>query len=262
MTIGSILWRQLLLVAALVCAHASASLATVPLDLQDPSPRPVLVEWENSTDPSAVGVTYAPPVGASYSASGNVGTLVIPIESHETIRTVVGGEAEPGTFSSVTIEIDLTTFEVTSQTANGTVPIAVGSTYGYSFTQNPLTSNGTAGFAYVPGPGIGLPQFCASQAEVDAQCPTNPAYCGVTCNVVAGAAYEASSGEVNMVGTDDQLHCAGACIPFLTFSLYGDLRFSEDPTRHLPSLGPIALLMLGGAIIASARGFLVNARRD
>jgi hypothetical protein len=86
MTIGSNLWRKLILVAALVCAHASASLAMTPLDVQDPTPRPVLAEWENSTDLSAVGVSYAPPVDASYSASGNVGTLVIPIVSHETMR--------------------------------------------------------------------------------------------------------------------------------------------------------------------------------
>ena len=261
MTIGSNLWRKLILVAALVCAHASASLAMPPLDVQDPTPRPVLVEWENSTDLSAVGVSYAPPVGASYSASGNVGTLVIPIVSHETMRTGYLGYPLPlpGAFSSVTIEIDLTTLEVTSQTANGTLT-TVDETYGVAFTQNPLTSNGTAG--YVAGEGIPLPLFCTSQADVDALCALNPVFCSGTCQLVAGAAYEASSGEVNMVGTEDQLQCFGGCSgPFVVFSQYGDLRFSEMPAT-VPSVGPIALLMLGGAVIASARGFLINARRD
>ena len=258
MTIGSNLWRKLILVAALVCAHASASLAMTPLDVQDPTPRPVLVEWENSTDLSAVGVSYAPPVGASYSASGNVGTLVIPIPSHETMRAV-GLVPLPGTFSAVTIEIDLTTLEVTSQTANGTLT-TVDETYGVAFTQNPLTSNGTAG--HVAGEGIPLPLFCTSQADVDALCATNPVFCSGTCQLVAGAAYEESSGEVNMVGTEDQLQCFGGCSgPFVVFSQYGDLRFSEM-TASVPSVGPIALLMLGGAAIASARRFLVNARRD
>ncbi len=261
MTIGSILWRKLILVAALVCAHASASLAMPPLDVQDPTLRPVLVEWENSTDLSAVGVSYAPPVGASYSASGNVGTLVIPIVSHETMRTGSLGYPLPlpDTFSSVTIEIDLTTLEVTSQTANGTITL-VDETYGVAFTQNPLTSNGTAG--YIAGEGIPLPIFCTSQADVDALCALNPVFCSGTCQLVAGAAYEASSGEVNMVGTEDQLHCVGGCIgPFVVFSQDGDLRVSAM-TAAVPSVGPIALLMLGGAIIGSARGFLVNARRD
>lgn len=258
MTIGSNLWRKLILLAALVCAHASASLAMTPLDVQDPTPRPVLVEWENSTDLSAVGVSYAPPVDASYSASGNVGTLVIPIVSHETMRAV-GLIPFPGTFSSVTIEIDLMTLEVTSQTANGTLTFE-DPNYGYAFTQNPLTSNGTAG--YIAGEGIPLPLFCTSQADVDALCAANPAFCSGTCELVAGAAYEASSGEVNMVGTEDQLQCVGGCIgPFVVFSQYGDLRFSEMPAT-VPSVGPIALLMLGGAVIASARGFLINARRD
>jgi hypothetical protein len=257
-TIGSILWRKLILVAALVCAHGSASLAMTPLDVQDPTPRLVLVEWENSTDLSAVGVSYAPPVHASYSATGNVGTLVIPIVSHETMRSSGSLMPLPGTFSSVTIEIDLTTLEVTSQTANGTLVFG-DPTYGVAFTQNPLTSNGTAG--YITGDGISLPLFCASQAEVDAQCPANPAFCSATCNLVAGAAYEASTGEVNMVGTEDQLQCVGGCIgPFVVFSQYGDLRFSEMAAT-VPSLGPIGLLMLGGAFIASACGFLVNARR-
>jgi hypothetical protein len=259
MTIGSNLWRKLILVAALVCAHASASLAMTPLDVQDPTPRTVLVEWENSTDLSAVGVSYAPPVDASYSASGNVGTLVIPIVSHETMRAGGGLLPLPGTFSAVTIEIDLTTLEVTSQTANGTLT-TVDETYGVAFTQNPLTSNGTAG--YIAGEGIPLPISCTSQADVDALCAIVPAYCSGTCQLVAGAAYEASSGEVNMVGTEDQLQCFGGCIgPFVAFSQYGDLRFSEM-TPTVPSVGPIALLMLGGAIIGSARGFLVNARRD
>jgi hypothetical protein len=260
MTIGSILWRKMILVAALVCGHASASLAMPPLDLQDLTPRPVLVEWENSTDLSAVGVSYAPPVGASYSASGNVGTLVIPIASHETMRSTEFLLPSPGTFSSVTIEIDLTTLEVTSQTANGTLLLGGTPGYGFIFTQNLLTSNGTAG--YIAGEGIPLPLFCTSQADVDALCVANPAFCSGTCEFVAGAAYEASSGEVNMVGTEDQLQCPGGCIgTFVVFSEHGDLRFSEV-APVVPSVGPIALLVIGGAAIAFARGFLVNARRD
>ena len=191
MTTGSNLWRNLILVAALVCAHASASLAMTPLDVQDPTPRPVLVEWENSTDLSVVGVSYAPPVGATYSASGNVGTLVIPIASHETMRAV-GLVPLPGTFSSVTIEIDLTTLEVTSQTANGTLLLGGNPNYGYSFTQNPLTSNGTAG--YVAGEGILFPTFCSSQAEVDALCPADGFESAASeCRASAGVCDEASA---------------------------------------------------------------------
>lgn len=259
MTIGSNLWRKLILVAALVCAHASASLAAPPLDVQNPTPRTVLVEWENSTDLSAVGVSYAPPVDASYSASGNVGTLVIPIASHETIRSAIGVPL-PGTFSSVTIEIDLTTLEATSQTANGSIATGDGS-HGVIFTQNPLSSSGTGGYATSAG-GVPFAAFCTSQADVDALCTTIPSFCSATCQLVASDAYEASSGEVNMVGSDDATFCVPGCIgPLVIFSQWGDLRFSEAP-KPVPSVGPIALLMLGGAVIASARGFLIYARRD
>jgi len=261
MAIGSIPRRKLLLVAALVCGHTSASLAMVPLDVQDPTPRTVLVERENSTDRSVVGVSYGPPVEASYSASGNVGTLVMPIASHEMIRTDGSLVPSPDTFSTLTIEIDLTTLEVTSETASGTLLLGGNPNYGYAFTQNPLTSNGTVG--YITGNYFLIsPSLCTSQAEVDALCALNPVFCGETCEFVDGTGYDAASGAVNLVGNEEQIVCPGGCFPAaLYFPDYGDLRFSEI-TPVVPSVGPIALLMLGGAVIASTRGFLVKARRD
>ena len=255
MTVGSISWRALLLVAALVCAPASASLAMFPLDVQDPAPRTVLVEWENSTDLSAVGVSYAAPVEASYSASGNVGTLVIPVESHEMIHEATG-EPVPGTFSSVTIEIDLTTLEATSQAAGGQITTAAGP-QGVIFTQNPLSTSGIAGYATSAGT-LPFPAFCASQADVDALCATIPSFCGATCQLVPGAAYDVSSGELNLVGSQDSIFCVPGCLgPFELFSQYGDLRFSEVVVT-LPSAGPIALLIFAGLAVASACRFLAN----
>ncbi len=261
MTIHSNPWRRRLLVAALAWAPASASLATIPLDVQDPTPRTILVERENSTDRSVVGVSYGPPVEASYSASGNVGTLVMPIASHETMRSDGGLVPDPGTFSTLTIEIDLTTLEVTSQTATGTLLIGGTPGYGYAFTQNPLTSNGTVG--YITGNMFFVSPFiCTSQAEVDALCVNNPALRGETCEFVAGAGYDAASGKVNLVGDEEQIVCPGGCLaPNLHFPDYGDLRFSETGAV-VPSAGPIALWMLGGAVLLSARGFLARPRRN
>ena len=261
MAIGSLSWRIRLLVALFACAPASASLAMVPLDVQDPTPRTVLVERENSADRSVVGVSYGPPVEATYSASGNVGTLVVPIPSHETLRSDTGFVAEPGTFTALTIEIDLTTLEATSQTASGTAVLGVGSTYGYAFTQNPLSSTGTIG--YITGNAFLIsPSVCTSQAEVDALCALTPTYCGETCEFVSGTDYDTATGKLNLVGTEEQIVCPGGCLlPALYFPDYGDLRFSET-TEVVPSVGPIALVMLGGAVVASTRRFLLRARRD
>jgi hypothetical protein len=205
-----------------------AALAAEPLHLNDPTPRDVLVQVENSGNPGVVGQSFAPPVPATYSASGGTGTLVIPIESHQALRMSPAIPPVPGSFTPFVISIDLATGAATSQPASGA---HAGGGQTFSFTTNALATSGPAG-------------FMPSQAQV---------FCtsGAGCTLVPGAPYDPLTGEINLVGSEVQEGCDGSfCIPPVTFfSRQGDLRLSEAPVvPALPGLaGAVLFLGLGCA---------------
>jgi hypothetical protein len=248
-------WRSVLggllpldLACLLTCFTAASAAAEQPLDVLDPTLRGVFVEVEISSDLSIVGESFGPPHLATYSASGNVGTLVIPVTSHEEMREGFLTPI-PGTFTPIVIEIDLTTLTATSQTASGALqsgPILMG------FVQNPLSTEATAG--YMTGGDITTPFFCTSQLEVDELCLIVPLFCGVTCVVVPGSSYDAATGNINLVGSEEQQGCDGAtCVdPFLVFTGNGDLRLTEPLAEQVPTLGPGGILLLGMLLARSA----------
>jgi hypothetical protein len=216
----------------------------------------VFVEVENSSELSTVGVSFGPLHSASYSASGNVGTLVIPAESHEDMREGFLTPI-PGTFTPIVIDIDLTTLAAISQAASGALqsgPISM------AFTQNPLGTGDTAG--YISGGDIPSPIFCTSQQEVDDACLVVPAFCGATCVLVAGGPYDAATGKINLVGSEEQQGCdGGMCFgPFLLFTGQGDLRLTEALAEEVPTLGPGALLVLGLLLAVTAGSTLRRAQ--
>ena len=231
-----------------ICLDAASARAEMPLDVLDPTPRSVFVEQEASVDPGIVGASFGPPLAASYSVAGNTGTLVIPIASHEAMRAGFLTPI-PGTFTPITIEIDLTSLEATSQSASGSLqngPILM------AFVQAVLSSVAPAG--YVTGGDIPSPVFCTSQQEVDDACLVVPAYCGATCNLVAGSDYDAAAGRLNLVGSEQQQGCdGGQCFgPFTLFSERGDLRLSEPDAPQVPGLGAWATLLLASLLAANA----------
>lgn len=215
-----------------------------PLDPYDATPRAIQVEQEISSDPGVVGQSYGPPLPASYSASDNVGTVVIPIESHEQMRS--GLQPLPGTFTPIVIKIDLTDLSAASQSASGA---GQNTTFMASFTQGPLSNSALAGYVT----GDLSPLFCTSQQEVDDACTIQPLFCGQTCAIVPGSPYDPATGKVNLVGSETQEGCEGAvCFgPFTFFSEQGDLRFSEDP-QAIPALSGAGLWILGALLLASA----------
>ena len=108
--------------ARLVCWLTPALLAPAlaaaqPLNLADPTPRTIQVQFETSVAPGTIGQTYSAPYAGQYSATGNVGTVVIPRAVYEAaIQTqnldyfgylvtwsLIGGSA-----SDFTLDIDLT----------------------------------------------------------------------------------------------------------------------------------------------------------
>lgn len=195
---------------AILALFASSSIAAqLPLDILDGTARDVHVQVEGSGDLSIVGQSFGPEFPATYSASGNIGTLVISAETHE-LMLAGSFPPIPGTFTPIIIEFDLTTFEATSQPASG----AMGSgQIGESFTQHALDSLATGGFI---GPDL-PPLFCTSQAYVDYACTIAPAFCGQTCTLVPGEPYDPATGLVNLVGIETQYGCDGASLCFGPF---------------------------------------------
>jgi hypothetical protein len=218
-----------LFVAFPVCAE--------PLDVLDPSPRPVLLEFEISSDPSVVGQNYSSPYPATYSASGGVGTVTLAGSEYESFLSAYGGAwldgVMSGTFSDFTVEIDLTTLEAT------------GGAYGQlGFPAAMVTDVSTTrsgGWILNPFPP-----------------PDGPLFCSLTvpgCTPVPAAAYDPQTGALNAVGFDRLTHQALA-IDFFSFS--GDLRLSE--AEAVPALDTWATLMLSSLLILAAYRYAVTRR--
>jgi hypothetical protein len=243
---GSAALSLLLLASA---AHAQGG---APLDVFDPTPRNVFVQIEGSSSLGTVGQTFGPAVPATWSASGNTGTLTISAATHEQMRG--GGQGVPGSFTPIVFQIDLTTLQATSQPASGAL---VSGQTSFSFTQQALGTTTTAGYM---GPSV-PPLFCTSQADVDQACMFIPMFCGQTCTLVPGNVYDPGTGKVNLVGRETQYGCDGSFCqgPFDMFTARGDLRLTEAAeVPALPGLAPFALL---GLLAAGGRA-LRRSRRD
>lgn len=238
---------------ALLLASAARAQGGAPLDVSDPTPRNVFVQVETSSNRATVGQTFGPAVPATYSASGNTGTLTISVETHEQLRAG-SFTPVPGTFTPIVFQIDPTTLQATSQQASGEL---VSGPMGFGFIQRPLGTTTTAGFM---GPSV-PPLFCTSQAEVDMACMFIPMFCGQTCILVPGSAYDPGTGEVNLVGRETQQGCDGAVCqgPFDFFTERGDLRITE--AAEVPALPGIAPLALFGLLAAGARARRARTRR-
>ena len=215
-----------------------------PLNLADPTPRTIQVEFEISVDPGTVGQTYSESFVGTYSATGNTGTVVISsavyeaaIETHDLdyFDTIMTWSLINGSASDFTLEIDLTTMEATAQPLSYQVLITdpVPTPQNGTVTRD-LSTTGSAGFAF-------LPQF-----------PGFPFFCD-TCTLVPGAPYDPVTGKINSLGSDDLV---APDIPSLTgFSRAGDLRLSESPAQVVPALSIYGLWVL--AVVLTGFAFLM-----
>ena len=226
---------------------APALAGAQPLDLADPTPRTIQVEFEISVDPATVGQTFSESFEATYSATGNTGTVLVSgavyesaIETHDLdyfdsmmIWSLISGSA-----SDFELEIDLTTLEATAQLLSYQVLITDPVPFPQigSVTRD-LSTTATAGFAFPP------------------QFPGFPFFCD-TCLLVPGAAYDPATGKINAVGSD---HLVAADIPSLAgFSRAGDLRLSESPAQAVPALSSYGLW--GLAVVLAGFAFLMIRR--
>jgi len=247
-------------VAVLACAlgllQPLSAKAAEPLDLSNLTARAVRVHFERSfSDPGAVGQTFDAGWPAAWSVQGNVGRIEMSISVHEMSRESLQGlglTAIPGTFSLYVVEIDLTTLEATSLAASGALS---NGTQGFGFSTRVLDTAAVGGFV---GPDTG-PLFCTSQQQVDDACLTVPLFCGQTCTLVPGFAYDPLTGTLNLIGSEEQNGCDGAvCFgPFEMFATTGDLKLTElatpVPAASLPARALLVLLLVAGAALFATR---------
>jgi hypothetical protein len=220
---------------ALVPALAGAE----PLDVSDPTPRTIQIEFEISVNPATAGQTWSAPFEATYSATGNTGTVVVSaseyasaIATHDLdyFGVLMSWSLVPGSATAFRLDIDLSTLEATAQTASYEVLLTglpVPDQFG-TVTRE-LSTTATAGFAF-------LPQF-----------PGFPFFC-TPCIPVPGGPYNPATGTLNAVGSDV---LDAPDVDLQSFSRAGDLRLSELPAPAVPAvsgyglLGLAALLMFG-----------------
>lgn len=232
---------------ALLVSSSAHAQGGAPLDISDATPRNVFVQVETSSNLGTVGQTFGPAYPATWSASGNTGTVTISAATHEQMRTAgTSFVPVPASFTPIVVAMDLTTREATSQVASGAM---VSGQLGFAFTQQVLGTTATAGYA--SGGNAPAPLFCTSQAQVDQWCQIVPQLCGMTCNLVPGNEYDLATGEINLVGRETQQGCDGGMCqgPFDMFTPRGDLRLTE--TAAVPALPGLAPLVLLGLLVAS-----------
>ena len=204
----------------------------------------MFVQVENSANRAVVGQSFGPPFPAIWSVSGNIGTVTISAATHEQMRSGESFPPVPNSFTPFVIQIDLTGLTATSQVASGAFASGV---HSFSFVQQVLATTTSGGFV---GPDL-PPLFCTSQQQLDELCPIEPLFCGQTCTLVPGSAYNPANGKVNLIGREAVTACDGICSgPFDYFATHGDLRLTELPV--IPALPAPGGVLLFGLLAASA----------
>jgi len=222
--------------------------AQEPLDVLNPAARTVWIHFEESSDPSVVGQTFGPPFPATYWVEGNTGRLSVASTWHRQLRMDGLEPGYQGTASAFAFEIDLNTFEATSQpaTAGLTIMRGAGIFYTTRINQAELGTNTPAGIISGSHPIM----FCSDQAYVEQLCNEDSEYCGETCSPIFGLPYDPDTGLVNLVGSEHQQTCDRCCCGPNTYYLapFGDLLLTEVaeapglPNRPLAII-PVAAIM-------------------
>lgn len=243
------MWRaELCALLALGLLPSAARAQGTPLDVTNPTSRAVFVQLENSANRAIVGQSFGPPFSASWSVSGNTGTVTISAETFEEMLDI-GMPPVPESFTPLVIEIDRTSLQATSQVANA----------GYdngaawlTIELQALDTTATGGFVGPTAP----PLFCQSQLQVDQACQFFPVFCGQTCNLVPGSPYDPASGRVNLIGVEIRDGCDGSFCPGALhyFTTFGDLRLTDSV--EVPMLPGGTAFVLLAALGACARAVI------
>lgn len=210
-------------------ASASGSGRADPLDLANPTPRPIEVRFEVSPadQPGRLDAIWSPPRTARIEASDAADRLRIriPAEEMEQHLRSTGTAVIPGTFSDFVWVLDRKSGEVLASRLEGRIHerIAVGpfATRVAVGIHVEMSTSGIGGFRTTRAPfGIETHAFCAPNEDGDA------------CVAVESRRFDPRDGYVNAVGV---IRAATPVAEVRAFSPLGEARFSE-----LPLLSPIA----------------------
>ncbi len=231
-------WTRWIALWGLVLVASNGTAAAAPLELADPTPRLIVVEFETSSNLSTVGAVYDESVPATYSGAGGVGTVVIAGDDFEALFTSPGFLIES---SDIVIEITVATGDAAVASASGLVSFS-NAGYTWFWSLDTIRTGGWIEHSLLP------PLFCDSQAFIDdIICPSQPQFCDAVCNLVPAAPYEPVTGALNMVGFEQQDGCGEAgCLILDYFTGRGDIRLSEvEAPIPLPATSGPALVTVG-----------------
>lgn len=239
---------ELCALLALALLPGAARAQGTPLDVTNPTARAVFVQMESSSNLAVVGQSFGPPFPATWSVSGNTGTVTISAETFEEMLGI-GMPPVPESFTPVVIEIDRTSLEATSQVAsagyhNGSAWLTI--------ELQALDTTATGGFVGPTAP----PLFCQSQQQVDEACQFFSVFCGQTCTLVPGSPYDPATGRVNLIGVQVRDGCDGTLCPgaLYFFTPFGDLRVTDSV--EIPMLPGGTAFVLLAALGACARAVI------
>ena len=223
---------SVLLALLLPCSIAAAA----PLDLGDPTPRTVLVEFdEDSTDLAAIGSLYGAPIEASFTSDGVTATIAVPgVALEALVDSVFVGTATavPGSFSDYVLQIDVATGEVLAADVSGDIQVVL---LGVLQLTQTASSTTLAGFQFIDLLGVLIPEFCTG---------------GVGCTIVPGLPYDPATGTANAVGS---IVTNSPLLP-IVFSPFGDVRLSESGPGCNVEVSQLAYAT-GDPIVLSVLGF-------
>lgn len=227
---------RLALGSVLASALVPASAGAGPLDVSDPTPRRIQIEFEISQSPLAIGQTWSAPFEARYSATGNTGTVVVLAPTYASaiatdqldyFEVIMNWSLIPGTATEFRLDIDLTTLQAVAQTASYEISIDDISPPQNGDVTRTLSTTAVAGFGSHPS----FPGF--------------PFFCTTGCVIVPGAPYDPLTGRLNAVGRDV---LDAPDVDLQSFSRAGDLRLSEASAPAVPVV-PVPGLVAIGALL-------------
>jgi hypothetical protein len=252
---------------ALVVVPAAASAVGPPFDIDDTTPRDVVMDIEDSADPSIVGTdagavfpeTATTQLVGSWTSDGTTGTIAITTAEMEAFIQAVlddaapGTSVDPGTWNSI-FTLDIATGDGDLFAAGGVDLDGIPPIDSLSFHTN------TTGGPYLPLSVAGS----AAGYEIDSIAPTalifctdivtffgSPGGCGTFSDggpmpfgppgfaIVPAYPYIDASGLINMTGTS---FASTSSVPLWNGG--GDMRLTE-----VPEPGALAMLVSGAALL-------------
>ena len=142
-------WTRWIALWGLVLVASNGTAAAAPLELADPTPRLIVVEFETSSNLSTVGAIYDESVPASYTAAGGVATVAIAGDDFEALFTTSGFVIES---SDIVIEITLATGDAAVTSASGSVSYS-GAGYTWFWSLDTIRAGGWIEHSQLPPPG-------------------------------------------------------------------------------------------------------------